>query len=308
MGFSPARHYKKSNHRTGSMTAAEVKSYVINLEGLSTLPVLSGKILSLVKDEKATANDLQEIISHDPALAERVIHAANSALLNHSGQLRDIRQAILLLGSDKIKTIAVGMTVLDLIPHRHSFDLGNLWIHCYEVALIASEVSDYVTMTSPEECFLAGLLHDIGRILFCKIDQERFFQVVTTDGMLEKEQELFGCTHAEAGAWWAEAAGLPQEIIAVAGFHHHPSQAKAFRDSVSIVSLSEALSRMFDPRIEDDGLWTEEHNAILLELGLDNSQLTVIGQKSVLSRKETERFFNSETVQLSDMHPLLETV
>jgi putative nucleotidyltransferase with HDIG domain len=290
------------------MTVAEVKSYLSHLEGLSTLPVLNGKILSIVKDENTSEKDLVEVISHDPALAERVIQVANSALLGHSGQLRDIRQAILLLGFDKIKSIAVGMKVLDLIPHHHSFDIKNLWIHCYEVALIASEVSEYVTMTSPEESFLAGLLHDLGRILFCKIDQERFFQIGTTEEMFEKELDLFGCTHAEAGAWLAEAAGLPQEIITVARFHHHPSEAREFRDSVAIISMAEALSRMFDPRIEDDGIWTEEHNALLLELGIDHDQLILMGQQLVLSRKEAERFFNPETVRTSDIRPLVRPV
>jgi putative nucleotidyltransferase with HDIG domain len=260
----------------------------------------------MVKDENATAKDLQEVISHDPALAERVLQVANSALLGHSGQFRDIRQAILFLGFDRIKAIAVGMNVLDLLPHHHAFDFINLWIHCYEVAFIASEVSDLVTMTSPEECFLAGLLHDLGRILFCKIDQERFFRIGSTDEMFEKERKLFGCTHAEAGAWLAEAAGLPQEIVSVVQFHHRPSLAREYRDSVSIVSLSEALSRMFDPRLEDDGLWTQEHDALLLELGIDPGALTFVGKRLVLARKEAEAFFNPPSVDTPNISPLIE--
>jgi HD-like signal output (HDOD) protein len=105
--------------------------------------------------------------------------------------------------------------------------------------------------------------------------------------------EIFGCTHAEAGAWFAEETGLPLEIILTTRYHHSPSQTKEFRDSVSIVSLAEALSRMISPRIEDDGLWTKEHDATLLELGIHDNQLAAVGRNLYGSKLEVERFFNS---------------
>ena len=238
------------------MSASEVKDFIENLEDLSTIPMLAGKILSIVQKKDCSLEDLNSLIAHDQAMAERVIRAANSPFFGRSGQIRDIRQAIMFLGFERIKSIAVGMNVITIFPHTSTFNIKFLWIHCYEVALIASVISDRIVMTSPRECFLSGLLHDIGRIIFYKMNHDEFFKILTTDDMLEKEMELFGCTHADAGAWLAEEAGLPSEIILTTRYHHSPSQGKEFRDSIAIVSLAEAMSRMYCPRIEDDGLWT----------------------------------------------------
>jgi hypothetical protein len=125
------------------------------------------------------------------------------------------------------------------------------------------------------------------------MDHEIFFKIPTNEAMLEKEMEFYGCTHAEAGAWFAETAGMPPEIISTTRYHHSPSRAKEFRDAVSIVSLAEAMCRMLSPRIEDDGLWTEEHDVILLELGMDSKELAVVGEKLYGSRNEAEKFFGS---------------
>ena len=273
------------------MSTSDAKEYIKNIEGLSTIPALVGKILSIVQKQDCSLEDLNNLIDHDQAMAERVIRAANSAFFGRSGQVRDIRQAIMFLGFERIKSIAVGMNVMTIFPHHNAFNLKNLWIHSYEVALIASVISDFVSMTSPPECFLSGLLHDVGRIIFYKMDHDEFFKIPTTDEMLEKETELFGCTHAEAGAWFAETAALPPEIISTTRYHHRPSNAKEFRDSVSIVSLAEAMSRIYSPRIEDDGVWSLEHDALLLELGIESKELAVIGEKLYGARKEAETFF-----------------
>jgi HD-like signal output (HDOD) protein len=275
------------------MGSSDVRVFIENIEGLSTIPVLVGKILSIVQKKDCSLEDLNNLITHDQAMAERVIRAANSTFFGHSGQIRDIKQAIMFLGFERIKSIAIGMNVMTIFPHNSAFNIKYLWIHCYEVALIASVVSDFVAMTSPRECFLSGLLHDIGRIIFYKMNHAEFLKIPTTDDMLEKEMGLFGCTHADAGAWLAEAAGLPSEIILTTRYHHSPSLAKESRDSVAIVSLAEAMSRMYSPRIEDDGLWAKEHDVLLLELGIDLKELAVIGEKLYGAKIEAEKFFAS---------------
>lgn len=273
------------------MTAAEVKQYIRGIHDLPTLPALLGRIVSTVSDETSSQGDIYALISHDHTLAEKIVRVANSALFGHSGLIKDIEQAMMLLGNDRIKSIALGMTVVDLFPGHTAFNIKNLWIHSYEVAFLAGVISDIVPMTSHRESFLSGLLHDIGRIIFFKMDPKNFLKITTTDDMLEKEKGLFGCTHAEAGAWFALETNMPPETISTLMFHHNPLKAGDFKDAVSIVALAEALSRRFSPRIEDDGIWTGEHDALLLEYSLTEDNMSVISDKFSVARKDIESFF-----------------
>lgn len=272
------------------MTSLEVRRFIKELQDLSTIPAVLGKLLSIIKDENSSPQDLYRLISHDQAFAEKVVRVANSSLFGHSGQIKDIRQAIMFLGYNRIKSIALGMTIMNIFPSK-GFNVKNLWIHSYEVAFLSAAISDFVPMTSPRECFLGGLLHDIGRVIFYKIDHKGFMSLGSGDDLFEREKGVFDCTHAEAGAWFAEESEMPEEIVKVIRFHHRPSKADAYRDSVSIVSLGEALSRRFSPRVEDDGLWTEEHDAILLELSLGENKIASVGERFYGIKGDIERFF-----------------
>jgi len=273
------------------MTELEVKRYIKKLHDLSTTPALLGKILSLVEDEASSTDDLCRLISHDQAMAQRVLKVANSVLFAHSGEITNIDQALLFLGMDRIKSIAVGMSVMRIFPSPGSFKIENLWLHSYEVAYISSLLSEIISVTQPQECFLAGLLHDIGRIILYNMDHKRFHRIEITDTLLDQEQDLYGCTHPQAGAWFAEEIGLPNSIVTTIRYHHLPSAAPDEMHLVSLVSLAEALTRMFRPRIEDDGIWTMEHNAILLEFALTQEYLNDIGRVFALAQTEIESFF-----------------
>jgi HD-like signal output (HDOD) protein len=161
---------------------------------------------------------------------------ANSAFFGHSGQVKDLPQAIMLLGYDRVRAVAIGMSAMHLLPSRTGFQIQNLWAHGYEAAFLASLISERVGLTRPDACFLSGLLHDVGRVIFYLIDHALFQQLETGDDMLEREKRLFGCTHAEAGAWYAELLMLPPELTAVLRYHHHPSAAGDNTGMVSCLS------------------------------------------------------------------------
>jgi putative nucleotidyltransferase with HDIG domain len=275
------------------MESSKVKGFIRGMRELPTIPVLLGKIVSVVQDEDSSTQDLYKLISHDQALAEKVLRVANSAFFGHSGEIKDIRQSIMFLGFNKIKSIAIGMTVMDVFPVHSSFDIKNLWIHGYEVALFSEALSEIISMTSPRECFLAGLLHDIGRIIFYKMNFKDFLEIESSDDRLEKEKEVFGCTHAEAGAWFALESKLPPEIISAIQFHHKPSHSTLYKDSVSIVSLAEALCSRFSPKRENDGTWRAEHEMISLEYSLTDDDIFSVGERFCAAKPEIEEFFKS---------------
>jgi putative nucleotidyltransferase with HDIG domain len=274
------------------MTEQDVRRYIRQLGDLSTTPVLLSKILSLVSDDTKSIDELCDMVSYDQAMAQRVLKVANSVYFAHSGEITNIQQAVLFLGLDRIKSIAVGMTVMSIFPAPGSFQIENLWIHSYEVALLSSILSGRVSVTQPQECFLAGLLHDVGRIILYNLDHALFHTIVTTDTMLEQEADLYGCTHAQAGAWFAEEIGLPASVVTTIRYHHSPSSAPEDMNIASVVSRAEALARMFKPRVEDDGIWTREHDAILLEFSLTHEELQAIGADFLAAAPGIESIFS----------------
>ncbi|NTW58375.1 MAG: HDOD domain-containing protein [Nitrospirae bacterium] len=274
-------------------TETDVKNYIKGLHDLSTIPVLLGKIVGTCNDENATAEDLYKLITFDPALAERVLRVSNSALLGHSGQVKDIHQAIMFLGFERIKSLALGMTVMNAFPSRGAITAVNLWVHSYEVAFLSSVLSDVIPLTLPGECFLAGLLHDVGRIVFFGMDNARFLFTDTTETMFDQEMAAFGCTHADAGAWLVESLGMPKELGVPIKYHHLPSAAKESRNLVAAVALAEGLTRKFTARAENDGIWTAEHDALLKQYSIAPEEITAIGEKLNEARPEIEAMFTS---------------
>jgi len=275
------------------MESTDVKRFIKGINGLSTIPALLGKIVSITQDERSSARDLHDLIAHDIALAASVLRVANSAFFGHSGEVKDIRQAMMFLGFNRIKSIAIGMTVMDEFTADNSLDIKNLWIHGYEIALFAEAFSKGITMTSPEECFLAGLLHDIGRIIFCTMNPKAFVEIESVDDKLEKEKELFGCTHPEAGSWFAIESKLPPEIVSVIQFHHRPSNTTAYKDLVSVVSLAEALCSSFSPKRANDGKWGPEHDVLYLEYSLTDDTVFSVAERFSAAKIEIEHFFDS---------------
>ncbi len=269
----------------------DIRKFIETMNKSHTIASMLRKILAVIKDDNAPPQDLYNLVSHDQGFAERVVRMANSAMFGHSGQVRDIRHAIIFLGYERIKSIAIGMAVLNIFRGDKSFDVHNLWMHGYEVAYISAAISDTISMSQASESFLCGLIHDMGRSIFYKKDPKKFFEIGTDDDMFDKEKELFGCTHPEAGAWYAEYAGMPEDIILAIRYHHQPSRATGNKTGVSVTALAEALSRRFSPKIEDDGIWTQEHDAIMLEFEFNEEHVISIGQRLGSLRHEIDNFF-----------------
>ena len=274
-----------------ALQRSEIKDVIKGMTKGSTIPAMLGRILSIVRDEHSFAGELCDLIRFDQGLAGMVLRVANSPMFGRSGQISNIEQAVMYLGYEQIKSIAMGMSILSVFPARKSFSIKKLWAHGYEVASIATAVSERVPATSQKECFLAGLLHDIGRMVLYSVDHVRFLSVGTDDDMLERERELFSCTHEEAGAWYLQYAGLPEEIVLPVKYHHRPSKSTGYRDATSIVALAEGFSRRFYPKIEDDGIWGAEHSAIMLEMELTEEDM--VGLAGILGgmKYEIESFF-----------------
>ncbi len=273
------------------MDAAAVQKFIQDLTKQPEAKKAAGWIVAFTNAEDASADDLQELLSADPALGERILRVSNSVMLGHPGAVEEVHQAILFLGFERIISIAVGMKTMDIFNIRGGGDTRNLWMHSYEVALLASGLARYARVPRAGETFLAGLLHDVGRVIFTGIDRKGYLAVEPSEAMFEKERELFGCTHADAGAWFVEKLGLPADIVQATLYHHRPEEGRGKSAQAAVVALAEGLSRKLSPRKEDDGIWTKGHDAVLEGLSISQESIDTVGEKFEEARAEVETLF-----------------
>jgi len=267
-----------------------VSSAIQKIGHIATLPEITLKIIELVEDPNATAQDLHKVVEYDPALCSRVLKVVNSSFYGLPGQIGSINRAIVLLGLNAVKNIAISASLAKLFRGGKlcpSFNAKDLWTHSTAVAATSKLIADELGLSCPDEAFLAGLMHDIGIIVEMQSDRDALTTVVSTvagaDGiptsdMLKIENEVFGANHQQFGEALCEKWKFPRVFALVAGNHHSPMGVDAeLRTLPLVVHVADKITA----EIEDGGfrldvLNTEIDPAILDELKITSDGLIKI--------------------------------
>ena len=235
--------------------ALDVQKLRRRLENIQDLPILSSvamNIASRIHSPSANAAEIGQLIEHDPALTARVLQLVNSAYYGFPHRIRSVQHAVVILGFGKIKSVVTAVSVYDASgrgPQR-VIDPRRLWQHGIGVAIAAKEIlSELAPHVPSEDAFTAGLLHDIGKIIYDQYLPDLYTPVENLVAaepgrtLLSAEQELLGVTHAAVGRWLAERWHLPTMLQHVIAYHHQPARAPDNRDLVGVIHLADAFVR-----------------------------------------------------------------
>ncbi len=222
------------------------------LPGLPTLPQTALEILALAKNPDAVADDYYQLISVDPALSMRVLKVVNSSFYGLSRQIDSIRQAIVLLGPNAVRNIAVASSMHKVFCAQRPgmcFDPQSLWTHSVAVATASRRIAVHAGFPEPETAFLAGLIHDVGMIAELQWDGPKFMTLLRMAAdepdtpFRELEARYFGGSHEEFGAALCRVWKLPEHLEAVAASHHRPEDGSdSHRILVGIVHVADVLA------------------------------------------------------------------
>lgn len=223
-------------------TAATQREQVVadairEISHIATLPEITLRIVELVENPKSTAQDLHKVISNDPALCARILKVVNSSFYGLPGQIGSINRAIVMLGLNAVKNIAIAASLAklfrggDLTPN---FSAKSLWVHSVVTAATSKMLADRLGLAVSDEAFLSGLIHDIGIMVEMQYDRARLIDVVQKVGekdgvpvadMLAVEDSVFGANHQQFGAGLCHKWKFPNNFANVTGFHHRPLEA-----------------------------------------------------------------------------------
>jgi HD-like signal output (HDOD) protein len=223
-----------------------------NLEEMPTIPVVLAPLLRYL-EQPLDALELQQVvdlISQDKSLAAQCLHMANSPLYGRWTPVDNLRTAVIALGMQRMRDIALSCTLLTLVPRgRTIVDPVVFWEHSLGCALVCRQFAQKIGFPDPAKAYLGGLLHDIGVVAELCVVPEEFqaaFELARSQGIPLHEAELatLGLTHCDSGKIVAEKWHLTDDLVAVTGCHHDPHTARTHRDLVALVSLSDLLCRM----------------------------------------------------------------
>jgi len=190
------------------------------------LPSVVSRMMELDADSNNFQKDALKIISEDPTFAARVIQLSNSAYSHPLMPILTLKDAIIRMGSENILNLVTSLAILKVfVPScQHQ---KNLWIHSIQVAVSARAIAimSQVKVLAPEQAYLCGLMHDIGRFLIFSESPEELGMVEergwkTPKELVEVEQELCGYDHAELGWHACRSWKMPELVTNVVRYHH----------------------------------------------------------------------------------------
>jgi HD-like signal output (HDOD) protein len=241
---------------------------------IATLPEVTLRIIDLVEDPSSTAQHLHEVISNDPALCSRILKVVNSSFYGLPGQIASINRAIVMLGLNAVKNIAIAASLAKLFRGGELtpfFSAKELWDHSNAVAIASKILSDRLGMGMGDEAYLAGLIHDIGIMVEMQFDRVQLIEALDrcnadmngrpSTSLLETEEEVFGANHQDFGKGLCEKWKFPSPFMAVAGYHHNPTAApQELQKMVFLVHAADKIAsqipggfRLDNPNADIDG-------------------------------------------------------
>ena len=286
-------HLKRDNY------LKKIKAYIVRMPSLSTTVV---KVLETCNNPQASANDLKRVISLDPVLTGRVLRLINSAYFSLGKPTTSLTRAIIMLGVNTVKNLALSFTILDNLKDQgscKSFSADEFWRHSLCVGVVAKLIANFkgLSGTGQEEYFVAGLLHDLGKLPLRSQFPEAYYRVCGNvnsgqRALYVNECRSLGIDHGTVGSIIAEKWRLGSTLVDSLSYHHSPGDAsdKNF-EFVSSVELANQLSLHLNIGNAGDHFVDHSKTTLLMgELGLDREILTDI-QSTVPGEIERAKLF-----------------
>jgi len=226
---------------------------------LISLPEIYIRESQILEDQNHNAKQLGDIISHDPALTARILRIVNSAYYSLAAKIELVSRAVSVIGEDDLRNLVLATSAVDTfkrIPNQ-LVDIDLFWRHSVHTGIVSRLLSKHCNILHGERLFVAGMLHDIGKlILYFKepeLSQQVLIAAAESDGQLYRsEQEIIGFTHGDVGAALIDAWQLSDTLKEVAAYHHAPLKAKNYRMETAIVHIANCVVNAISPDIEMD--------------------------------------------------------
>ena len=253
---------------------------------LPPAPTLLIELLGLFKEPDRDVDKVVELVSLEPSITAEVLRRCNSAFMGGGEPAGDMFEAVSRIGFYEVYTVVAAMfgASARAIPGAaDAVDVSNLWRHSVTAAVAASVISDH-TGEANGPAFTAGLLHDIGKLIFASVERAQYGQLIESSSagcvsLIGAERGAYGTDHAEIGGRLLAKWNLPPEVCAAIEFHHSPTTPAAdpFQRSAATVCLGDWIAHHLN---EPQASLAPEHGGLLDVLEIKRDDLNLLFGKT----------------------------
>jgi putative nucleotidyltransferase with HDIG domain len=261
-----------------------LEGIVARVKDLPALPVIVTRVIQLTEDPNSTAKDLSEVLGQDQSLTAKVLRLANSAYYGFPRRINSVTDAVVLLGFGSIRGLVMAASVYDVLEkpvQGYALAPGELWRHSQACAMGARMLAQKVKYRSADQAYVAGLLHDIGKVILSEYLSEVYQKVIDrvileNKPIMDVETAEMGFDHSIVGAKVAEKWNLPPELVDCIGYHHRPLQSTSNPILASIIHVSDVICMTMGIGLGLDGMYYPLDEKALELLKLEPADLEMI--------------------------------
>jgi HD-like signal output (HDOD) protein len=217
---------------------------------LPSLRSIDSALRSLLNDDTRYISQIAEIIRRDPSLTARLLRLVNSVYYGMSSPVNNLEEAVFYLGLRQIRQLVMVTPIIEdfqkLAGTKVPFSWREFWRHCIGTAILTGEISALIQPSSDETEYVAGLIHDVGKIVMASSFPEHFSAIYLQPwekelDLIAREKELLGIDHAELGAIYLQRHNLPTVLVETTRCHHTPEQAGPNASLAAAVQIADFL-------------------------------------------------------------------
>jgi putative nucleotidyltransferase with HDIG domain len=231
----------------------DIFQQIDRIRELPTLPAIVLKVNQMLQNLETTADQLSRVIETDQAMTAKILKLVNSSFYGFKSTISSISTAVIILGFNTIQHAVVSLSVMKSFDHLKNLkrlNIQDFWRHSLAVAVISKHLADHADKTLSSDCFTAGLLHDIGKLILAEYFPEHFEKIWLTTvesaiSFVDAEKMENAVNHAEIGAYLAGKWFLPQPLVDAIR-HHHSAFSSGHRAS-AIIGITDLLANACCP-------------------------------------------------------------
>lgn len=281
-------------------TAFQSQDLLQKINTLPGLPAIVMKIRKVLASPDASAKDVEQVIKMDPVITGRILKLANSAYIGLPRSVSSLKNAVVILGRQRIYSLIMGSSVFSLFKRDgyHSFTGINFWKHSVIVALVAESIAAHSSRRMPidsGEVFTAGILHDIGKLVLGVFDPERMaatYRRAIETGTAFYMNETEHYAHTVLGSLVAEKWNFPSDLVNAILYHHTPQRDSMSKRCVRIIYVADVMAHVLGINTVPQECVPSLDEEIVSHLGLEPEALRAIAHGAIEHQKRMESFID----------------